>query len=102
MSTATETIEKLANQEYKWGFVTDIESETVPRGLSEDVVRLISAKKKEPDWLLQWRLQAYRYWLTMEAPRWWPNLKIAPIDYQDSVYYSAPKQQKKLNSLDEV
>src|SRR6266576_114552 len=102
MSTATSTIQELANREYKYGFVTDVEADALPRGLSEDIVRLISVKKKEPDWLLEWRLKAYRYWLTMEEPRWWPNLKIAPIDYQDSVYYSAPKPKKKLNSLDEV
>ncbi|MCI0681490.1 MAG: Fe-S cluster assembly protein SufB [Gemmataceae bacterium] len=102
MSTATETIQEFANQEYKWGFVTDIESETVPKGLSEDVVALISAKKHEPDWLLQWRLKAYRHWQTMEEPRWWPNLKFAGIDYNDMIYYAAPKAKKKLTSLDEV
>lgn len=102
MSTATETIEQFANQEYKWGFVTDIESETIPRGLSEDVVRLISAKKREPEWLLQWRLKAYRHWLTMEEPRWWPNIHFAKIDYNDLFYYSAPKPKKQLTSLDEV
>src|SRR5262245_28532182 len=102
MSTATETIEQFANQEYKWGFVTDIESETVPKGLSEDVVRLISAKKHEPDWLLQWRRKAYRHWKTLEEPRWWPNLTIGPIDYQGISYYSAPKAKKQLKSLDEV
>ena len=102
MTTATSTIEELANREYQHGFVTDIEAESVPRGLSEDIVRAISAKKGEPDWLLQWRLKAYRHWLTMAEPRWWPHLRIAPIDYQDIIYYSAPKQKKKLNSLDEV
>ena len=102
MTTATSTIEELANREYQHGFVTDIEAESVPRGLNEDIVRTISAKKGEPDWLLQWRLKAYRHWLTMEEPRWWPHLRIAPIDYQDIIYYSAPKQKKKLNSLDEV
>ncbi len=102
MSTATETIEQFANQEYKWGFVTDIESETVPKGLSEDVVRLISAKKHEPDWLLQWRLKAYRHWKTMEEPRWWPNIHFAAIDYNNIIYYSSPKAPKKLTSLDEV
>ncbi len=102
MTTATSTIQELANREYQHGFVTDIEAESVPRGLSEDVVRTISAKKGEPAWLLEWRLKAYRHWLTMEEPRWWPHLRIAPIDYQDVIYYSAPKQKKKLNSLDEV
>ena len=102
MTTATSTIEELANREYQHGFVTDIEAESVPRGLSEDIVRTISAKKGEPDWLLQWRLKAYRHWLTMAEPRWWPHLRIAPIDYKDIIYYSAPKQKKKLDSLDEV
>ena len=101
MSTATETIEQLANREYKYGFVTDVESETIPKGLSEDVVRLISAKKGEPEWLLEWRLKAYRLWLTMKEPTW-QNVKYDPINYQDIVYYSAPKKKKVLNSLDEV
>src|ERR1700730_6534246 len=102
MTTATSTIEELANREYKYGFVTDIEADTVPKGLSEDVVRTISAKKNEPKFMLDWRLKSYRHWLTMEEPRWWPKLKIAPIDYQDVIYYSAPKPKKQLNSLDEV
>src|SRR5438270_5718473 len=102
MSTATSTIQELANREYKYGFVTDVDTDTIPRGLNEDVVRQISIKKREPDFMLQWRLKAYRHWLTMEEPRWWPNLRIAPIDYQNIVYYSAPKQKKKLSSLDEV
>src|SRR5947209_3536413 len=102
MTTATSTIQELANREYQHGFVSEIEAESVPRGLSEDIVRAISAKKHEPDWLLQWRLKAYRHWLTMEEPRWWPNLKIAPINYQDVIYYSAPKAKKQLSSLDEV
>ncbi len=102
MTTATATIQELANQEYKYGFVTDVETDTVPAGLNEDVVRLISAKKKEPAFMLEWRLKAYRHWLTMPEPRWWPNLHIAPIDYQNIIYYSAPKAKKQLNSLDEV
>jgi Fe-S cluster assembly protein SufB len=102
MTTATSTIEELANREYKYGFVTDVETDTVPRGLSEDIIRAISAKKKEPKFMLDWRLKAYRHWLTMEEPRWWPNIRYAPIDYQNIVYYSAPKPKKKLNSLDEV
>src|SRR6187397_3704564 len=101
MSTATETIEQLANREYKYGFVTEVESETIPKGLSEDVVRLISEKKGEPEWLLEWRLKAYRMWLTMKEPTW-QNVKYEPINYQDIVYYSAPKKKKALNSLDEV
>src|SRR3954464_9987133 len=102
MTTATRTIQELANREYQHGFVTDIETDTVPRGLNEDIIRMISAKKQEPEFMLEWRLKAYRHWLTMEEPRWWPNLRIAPIDYQDIVYYSAPRPKKQLNSLDEV
>ena len=102
MNTATQTIEQLANKEYKWGFVSDIEAEHIGKGLSEDVVRLISTKKNEPQWLLDWRLKAYRYWLTMEEPRWWPNVTFPPVDYQNVIYYSAPKPKKQLTSLDEV
>src|SRR4051812_8110521 len=101
MSTATETIEQLANREYKYGFISDVDSETIPKGLSEDVVRLISQKKNEPEWLLEWRLKAFRLWLTMKEPTW-QNVKYDPINYQDIVYYSAPKKKKVLNSLDEV
>src|SRR5919109_1154116 len=101
MSTSTETIELLATREYKYGFYTDVESETVPKGLNEDVIRLISEKKQEPEWLLQWRLKAYRLWLTMKEPTW-QNVKYDPINYHDIVYYSAPKKKKALNSLDEV
>jgi Fe-S cluster assembly protein SufB len=101
MSTATSTIEELANREYKHGFVTDIEADTLPRGLSEDVVRTISAKKNEPGWLLEWRLKALRHWLTMKEPTW-PNVRYPKIDYQDIIYYSAPKPKKQLKSLDEV
>ena len=101
MSTATETIEQLANREYKYGFITDVESETIPKGLNEEVVRLISQKKNEPEWLLDWRLKAYRLWLTMKEPTW-QNVKYDPINYQDIIYYSAPKKKKVLNSLDEV
>jgi Fe-S cluster assembly protein SufB len=101
MTTATNTIEEFASKEYQYGFVTDIEAETVPKGLNEDVVRLISAKKGEPEWLLEWRLRAYRHWLTMEEPQW-PNVKYPPVDYQEIIYYSAPKPKKQLNSLDEV
>src|SRR3954451_7635972 len=101
MSTATETIEQLANREYKYGFVSDVDSETIPKGLNEDVVRLISQKKNEPEWLLEWRLKAYRLWLTMKEPTW-QNVKYDPINYQDIAYYSAPKKKKTLNSLDEM
>ena len=94
-------LEEFAQREYEFGFVTDIEADSIAPGLSEDVVRLISSKKNEPEWLLEWRLKAYRHWLTLEEPNW-QNVKFAPIDYQASVYYSAPKQKPKLNSLDEV
>jgi Fe-S cluster assembly protein SufB len=94
-------LQNLIDQPYKHGFVTDIESDTAPKGLSEDVIRLISTKKNEPEWLLEFRLQAYRHWLTMAEPRW-PNVKYPPIDFQDISYYSAPKPKKKLASLDEV
>jgi Fe-S cluster assembly protein SufB len=96
------TAEILANREYKYGWVTDIESETIPRGLSEDTVRLISAKKDEPEWMLEFRLKAYRHWLTMKEPRHWPNVTFPEVDYQDMIYYSAPKQKPALASLDEV
>ncbi|MEO8004432.1 MAG: Fe-S cluster assembly protein SufB [Betaproteobacteria bacterium] len=94
-------IQNLVNQPYKHGFVTDIESDVVPKGLNEDVIRLISSKKKEPDWLLEFRLQAYRHWLTMTEPTW-PNVKYPKIDFQSISYYSAPKSKKKLASMDEV
>ena len=101
MSTETDDIQQLADQEYKWGFITDIEADAAPKGLSEGIVRFISAKKNEPEWLLEWRLKAYRHWLTMTEPRW-PNVRYNRIDYQDMVYYSAPKQKKQLKSLTEV
>jgi Fe-S cluster assembly protein SufB len=94
-------IESLVNKEYQYGFVTDIEADAIPRGLSEDTVRLISAKKQEPEWLLEWRLKAYRRWLTMTEPHW-SNVRYPPIDYQDVIYYSAPRTTKPVGSLDEV
>ena len=101
MSTSTETIEQLATREYKYGFETEVDAETFPVGLNEDVVRRLSEKKGEPAWLLDFRLKAYRAWTTMREPTW-HNLKIAPIDYQGLSYYSAPKPKKQLNSLNEV
>ncbi len=92
---------RFVNQEYKYGFVTDVEADALPRGLNEDIIRMISAKKKEPPFMLEWRLKAYRRWITMKEPRW-QNVQYPAIDYQDMIYYSAPKPQKKLNSLDEV
>ena len=94
-------VESLVNREYKWGFVTDIEADTIPKGLNEDVIRLISAKKGEPQFMLDWRLKAYRGWLKMTEPHW-PNVSYPPIDYQDFIYYAAPKTQKPLGSLEEV
>lgn len=94
-------IESLVNREYQYGFVTDIEADSAPLGLNEDIVRFISAKKEEPEWLLEWRLKAYRRWLTMKEPTW-PNVNYEPIDYQAVRYYSAPKSVKPLQSLDEV
>ena len=99
--SAQEQIEEFASKEYQYGFVSDIESDTVPVGLNEDVIRLISAKKNEPEWLLEWRLKAYRHWLTLPDPLW-HNVNVNPIDYQSIAYYSAPKPKKVLSSLDEV
>ncbi|MEE9170371.1 MAG: Fe-S cluster assembly protein SufB [bacterium] len=101
MSTEQETIKRITNTEYKYGFTTDIETEIAPKGLNEDIIRLISAKKNEPEFMLEWRLKAYNYWLKLKEPRW-PNVKYPPIDYQDAIYYAAPKQKKQLESLDEV
>ncbi|MBS4033072.1 MAG: Fe-S cluster assembly protein SufB [Ignavibacterium sp.] len=100
-TTETEKIEELANREYKYGFITDIEADSLPKGLNEDIIRQLSAKKNEPAWMTEWRLKAYRHWLTMEEPKW-PNVKYPPVDYQDISYYSAPKKTPKYNSLDEV
>ena len=101
-SLATDTtLDRWASQEYRYGFVTDIESDSAPPGLNEDIVRFISAKKNEPQWLTDWRLKAYRHWLTMTEPTW-QNVKYPPIDYQSIIYYSAPKQNAGPKSLDEV
>ncbi len=96
------SVERLVNREYKYGFVTDIEADAAPRGLNEDIIRLISAKKNEPAFMLEWRLKAYRRWLEMSEPHRWPNITYPTIDYQNIIYYSAPKTQKPLGSLDEV
>src|SRR5712672_769976 len=96
------TLELLGKQEYKYGFVTDIESDMIPRGLTEDTIRLIVEKKNEPDWMLEFRLKAYRHWLTMTEPKRWPNITYPEINYQDVIYYSAPKQKAQKASLDEV
>jgi Fe-S cluster assembly protein SufB len=105
MSTNLDAIRDLAEREYKWGFISDIEEDRVPKGLNEGTIRLISAKKGEPEFMLDWRLKAFRHWMTLEAshaePKW-ANVKYPPINYQDIVYYSAPKQKPSLANLDEV
>jgi len=105
MSSSVNAIRDLAERDYKWGFVTDIEAERVPKGLNEDIIRTISAKKREPEFMLDWRLKAYRHWLTLEkaqAEPKWANIKYDPIDYQDIIYYSAPKQKAKIESLEQL
>ncbi|HVO74847.1 MAG TPA: hypothetical protein VMT35_12540, partial [Ignavibacteriaceae bacterium] len=102
MSTTEVTkIEELANTEYKYGFVTEIEAETFAKGLNEGIIRRLSAVKNEPDWMTEWRLKAYNQWLTMKEPHW-ANVKYSPIDYQNISYYSAPKKKPELKSLGEV
>ena len=103
MSSESKVIDQFVEQEYKWGFYTDVETDTLPPGLNEDVIRHISAKKEEPEWLLDWRLKAFRHWQTMEEPRW-PHVQYEPIDYQGISYYSAPgaKDKDRPKSLDEV
>src|SRR5262249_42931739 len=101
MSNPANEIEVLANQEYKYGFVTDIEQETVPPGLNDDVIRRISAIKHEPAWLTEWRLEAYHQWLKMKNPEW-ANVQFPPVDYQAISYYSAPKTKDQPKSLEEV
>jgi Fe-S cluster assembly protein SufB len=102
MTTPVDNIETLANREYKYGFVTEIEVDSVPPGLNEDIIRLISAKKHEPEFMLEWRLKAYRHWLTMKEPTW-ANVHYPPIDYQALRYYAAPKQKKsKPGSVEEI
>ncbi len=101
ISDDMKVLDDLTSSEYKWGFVTEIESETAAKGLNEDVIRMISEKKNEPDWMTEWRLKAFRYWQKMEEPKW-ANVHYSKIDFQDISYYSAPKQKPKLSSLDEV
>jgi Fe-S cluster assembly protein SufB len=101
MSEQNKILDDVTQSEYKYGFFTDIEVDTIPKGLSEEVVRLISQKKNEPEWMLEFRLKAYRHWLTMEMPKW-AHLLVPKIDYNDIIYYSAPKRQAKYESLDEV
>src|SRR5437016_5455635 len=102
MPTPVNSVEALATQEYKYGFYTDVEADLIPTGLNEDIIRLISAKKNEPAWMLEWRLKSYRHWLTMTEPKW-ANIKFGPIDYQTIHYYSAPRSKKaRPESLDDV
>ena len=103
MSATVETTRQVeeATGKYKYGFVTDIEVDKAPKGLNEDTIRLISSKKNEPEWMLEWRLKAYRHWLTMEEPDW-AKLNYPKIDYQDIHYYAAPKKAEGPKSLDEV
>src|SRR5262245_41070725 len=101
MTTTATALEELTRRAYPHGWQTEIEADTVPPGLSEETIRQISARKNEPPFMLEWRLKAYRHWLTMREPRW-PNVHYPPIDYQKIIYYSAPKPKKQLESLDEV
>ena len=101
MSSNADTLDKVTQADYKWGFVTDIEADSIPPGLSEDVIRHISTKKNEPEFMLEWRLKAYRKWLTMQEPKW-AFINYPEINYQDTIYYSAPKQKIQLDSLDQV
>jgi len=101
MSNELETLKKITDQDYKYGFVSDIENESLEKGLNEDVIRTISQKKQEPEWLLEWRLEAFRQWQQLPEPNW-AHLKIAPVNYQDIVYYSAPKQKTQYESMDDV
>jgi len=101
MQSEQTALDEVVQGDYKYGFESNIEQDVLPKGLSEDVVRFISAKKEEPEWMLEWRLSAYRHWLTMKEPRW-PNVSYPKIDFQDIIYYAAPKSMPTLNSLDEV
>ena len=88
-----ESMETLVNKEYKYGFVTDIDTDAIPKGLNEDIIRLISLKKGEPEFMLEWRLKAYRHWLTLKEEPHWQNFAYPPIDYQNIIYYAAPKEE---------
>ncbi len=101
MSEESKILEEVINQEYKYGFVTDVEMETIPKGLNEEIIRIISAKKNEPEFMLKWRLKAFKSWQKMKEPHW-PKVKYNPVDYQNLRYYAAPKKNPELESLDEV
>jgi Fe-S cluster assembly protein SufB len=102
MSTELQNVESLAIQEYKYGFTTDIETDVIPKGLNEETIHIISEKKNEPEWMRMWRLKAYRHWKNLKEEPKWANIKYPDVDFQDIIYYAAPKQKPKLNSLDEV
>lgn len=102
MTDEMQMLDEVTSREYEYGFVTDIDQEFAPKGLDEDIVRFISNKKEEPEFMLEWRLKAFRHWKTMKEPHNWAHLKYPPIDYEDHYYYAAPKQEKKPESLDEV
>jgi Fe-S cluster assembly protein SufB len=105
MASSNQIVKDAAEQEYKYGFVTDIEEEFAPPGLNEDTIRFISAKKNEPEWMLEWRMKAYHYFMSLvekdQLPEW-ANIQHKPINFQDIIYYSAPKVKETLGSLDEV
>src|SRR6185437_12936274 len=101
MKEEMDVLEQTVAGEYKYGFVTEIETDTLAKGLSEDTIRLISAKKNEPEWMLNWRLKAYAHWLKMEEPEW-ANVHYPKIDFQDIIYYAAPKKKRSISGLDEV
>ena len=101
MSDSMQTLEQHTKSDYKFGFSNDIESDKIPKGLNEDTIRLISAKKNEPDWMLEWRLEAYRIFMKMTEPNW-VNVTYPPVDLQNMVYYAAPKKKPQYESLDEV
>ena len=101
MPEKPDTLASLTSKEYEYGFISDIEADQAPPGLNEGIIRFISAKKKEPAFMLEWRLKAFSHWLTMKEPNW-QNVRYSPIDYQKIIYYSAPKPKKVLGSMDEV
>ena len=101
MSKDNQVLEAFTSKEYEHGWTINIETDSAPKGLNEEIIRFISAKKNEPEWMLEWRLKAYRHWLKMEEPNW-PNVKYPPINYQDIIYYSAPKQKVQPKNLEEI
>ncbi|MEO8398833.1 MAG: Fe-S cluster assembly protein SufB, partial [Ignavibacteriaceae bacterium] len=101
MGNEVDILEKVTSSDYKYGFTTDVEMELAPKGLNEEIIKMISKKKNEPEFMLEWRLKAYKLWLDMKEPKW-ANIKYGPIDYQDIIYYAAPKKKNKLNSLDDL